>query len=128
MACGAVRMVRVLKRPCRAPRAGVASKRSAGGFVRRASSAAVTTPDTSAGHQRGEAVLTSRTGGPSSHTEHVPTDRQAAAALLRALLAEVEGDRLRAESAHARRLLRRLEGALIALDTGAPGADRSSGG
>ncbi len=31
-AYGAVRMVRALKRPCRAPRAGVTSKPSAGGL------------------------------------------------------------------------------------------------
>ncbi len=42
--------------------------------------------------------------------------REAAAALLAALLAEVEAGRLSAESAHARRMLRRLEGVLIALE------------
>ncbi len=45
--------------------------------------------------------------------------RQAAAALVAALLAEVEAGRLSADSAHARRLLRRLEGVLIALEDGA---------
>ncbi len=43
-------------------------------------------------------------------------EREAAAGLLAALLAEVEEGRLSAESAHARRLLRRLEGVLIALE------------
>ncbi len=42
--------------------------------------------------------------------------RKAAAALLTALLAEVERGGLSAESAHARRMLRRLEGVLIALE------------
>ncbi len=41
--------------------------------------------------------------------------RQAAAAFVAALLAEVEAGRLSADSANARRMLRRLEGVLIAL-------------
>lgn len=45
-----------------------------------------------------------------------PSDRALATATLRGLLAEVEAGRIRAESSEARRLLRRIEGALLALE------------
>lgn len=45
-----------------------------------------------------------------------PSDRALAASMLRRLLAEVEAGRIRAESSQARRLLRRMEGALLALE------------
>ncbi len=56
------------------------------------------------------------TSGVSAHTAGMSTEQRAAAALLRGVLAEVEAGRLSASSSQARRLLRRLEGALLVLE------------
>ncbi len=50
------------------------------------------------------------------------TEQRAVAALLRGVLAEVEAGRLTASSSQARRLLRRLEGALLVLELEAGGS------